>query len=77
MVEVFDVLTQPVGHATATMDVSFICMKKSNVDDRSRAVAAANARHRSYSLFAGCPPNCRPPYGTSLYPVPLARSVTF
>ena len=70
-VEVLDVLAHPVGQA-ATMDVSFVCMGKSDFDKHSRAVASANALHRSYSLFAGCPPNCRPRSSYS-HPAPLSR----
>jgi len=70
-----DVLEGPGGRAT-TMDVSFFCAEKSDYDEYSRAVTSANALHRSYSLFADCAPNCRPPSSGISHPEP-SRSVVF
>ena len=70
-----DVLDQPGGRAT-TMNVSFVCMEKSDFDEYSRAVTSANALHRSYSLFADCSPDCRPPSSGISHPEP-PRSVIF
>jgi len=74
MTDALGVLAHPTGR-TATMDVSFICMEKSDLEKHSRALTSAQAPHRSYSLFDGCPPKCRPSSGHTLHAMLLSWSV--
>jgi len=75
-VDTVGVQTHPDGRPT-TMDVHFLCVNSSKFAKYSKDLASANAPHRSYSLFAGCPAECPPASTIVMNHLPLSWWVRF